>query len=129
MKRKKTSVYRGLCLAGSFLLLLMAVFHGSGFWYVSDTIMKSNADGFLKEIVPVLFAHPSVHLAGLAAFGILALFLQTDAKRVLLLLSALVVLDALLAFYLGGTLPGMSLLLGALCFIVANYFSQQATID
>lgn len=103
----------------------MAIFHGSGFSYINETIMKSNADGFLKEIVPVLFAHPSIHLIGLAAFGILALFLERETKKVLTLLSLIVFVDALLAFYLGGTLPGMLLVVATLCFLVASYVLKR----
>jgi hypothetical protein len=121
----KPKAYIILSLIGSMILLVMAVFHGSGSSYINESIMKSNADGFLKEIVPVLFAHPSIHLVGLSAFGILALFLEKDAKKVLALLSLIVVVDALLAFYLGGTLPGMLLVAAALCFILANYVLKR----
>ena len=99
----------------------MAILHGSGFSYVSETIMQSNTDEFLKEIFPVLFAHPSMHLVGLAAFGILALYLKKESKKVLYLLSLMVIADSLLAFYLGGVLPGVLLMAAALCFITAGY--------
>lgn len=103
----------------------MAVFHGSGFYYVSEAITKSDAEGFLKEIVPILFAHPLIHLVGLAAFGILAFFLKHEAKKVLLLLSALIGIDAVLAFYLGGLLPGILLIVAAIFFIIAILKTNQ----
>jgi hypothetical protein len=119
--QKKTSkVFKVLCIVGSSLLLVMAIFHGSGFFYVKELITQSNAEGFLKDIVPVLFAHPSIHLIGLAAFGILALSLGKEAKKVLWLLSLFIIVDALLAFYLGGILPGFLLIAPALCFIMAS---------
>ena len=123
--KRKLKAYKALCLVGSILLFVMAIFHGSGFFYVSESIMKSNAEGFLKEIVPVLFVHPSIHLIGLSAFGILTIFLNNDNKKVLVLLSLIVIADALLAFYLGGTLPGILLTVAALCFIMASSKYKQ----
>jgi len=108
-----------LILLGSFFLLVMAFFHGSGFTFITQTINDSNTDGFLKEIIPVLFVHPSIHLVGLAAFGVLSLSLTQDAKKVLGLLSSLIIIDALLAFYLGGVLPGSLLLVATTCFVLA----------
>lgn len=119
-KKRISKVSKILCLIGSSLLLIMGAIHGSGFFYVSETIEKSNAEEFLKDIVPALFAHPSIHLAGLSAFGILALFLKQDLRKVTWLLAALVGLDALLGFYLGGTIPGSLLLIAAICFVVAG---------
>ena len=123
--KRKLKAYKALCLVGSILLFVMAIFHVSGFFYVSESIMKSNAEGFLKEIVPVLFVHPSIHLIGLSAFGILTIFLNNDNKKVLVLLSLIVIADALLAFYLGGTLPGILLTVAALCFIMASSKYKQ----
>jgi len=108
------------CLIGSTLLFIMALFHGSGFFYVSNSISKSNAEEFLKDIVPALFAHPSIHLFGLSAFGILALFLKQDLRKLTWLLAILILLDAFLAFYLGGMIPGLLLLIAAICFILAG---------
>jgi len=127
--RKKSKTFRILCLAGSILLFTMAIFHGSGFSYVQDTINESNSEGFLKEIVPILFAHPSIHLIGLAAFGILTLFLDNEMKKILIVLSSLVFIDALLAFYLGGTIPGILLSLAALCFIIAGFILNRNKPD
>lgn len=115
MKPAKT-----LCIIGSVLLLVMAAFHGSGYAFVTEAILESNAEDFLKQIVPALFVHPSIHLVGLAAFGILALFLK-QANKVLILLAILVIADAALAFYLGGVLPGVMLLATASSFAVAGY--------
>jgi len=109
-----------LCWIGSVLLLFMAAFHGSGLLYISDLIQQSNAEDFLKDIVPVLFLHPSLHLASLAGFGILAIFLTQDAGKVLFVLSLIVLVDAGLAFYLGGWLPGSLLTAAALCFGIAG---------
>lgn len=124
-RKTKSKKSRVLILIGSILLTIMAVFHGSGFVYVSDAISKSNSEDFLKEIVPVLFAHPSIHLIGLASFGFLTLFLQYDAKKILFLLSAFVFIDGILAFYLGGIIPGALLSASALCFSIAGFKIDQ----
>lgn len=109
-----------LCSIGSMLLIVMAGFHGSGYSYVNTAIKESNSEIFLKEIVPVLFAHPSIHLVGLAALGILVLFLAQDGGKVLLFLALLVLTDGILAFYLGGTIPGIILVLAAVLFAVSS---------
>jgi hypothetical protein len=112
------------CVTGSTLLLLMGMFHGTGFFYVSEALEKSNAESFLKKIVPVLFAHPSIHLIGLSALGVLALFLKQDRGKLLWSLALLVLIDALLAFYLGGWIPGILLTVAALCFVFSGYKSN-----
>lgn len=113
------------CLIGSIFLLIMGSFHGSGFFYVQEAIEKSNAETFLKDIVPVLFAHPSIHLIGLASFGVLTLFLEKDLRKVTWFLATLILIDALLAFYLGGVLPGVLLALAASSFIFAGFKNQS----
>ncbi len=115
-----SGIAKTFCIVGSILLIMMAVFHGSGYSYVASAIGESDAENFLKQIVPVLFAHPSIHLIELAAFGILAMFLGPAASKVLTLLAALIMVDGALAFYLGGILPGILLFGAALSFIVAS---------
>lgn len=114
-----------LCVIGSILLLVMAIFHGSGHSMVSESIEASDAPEFLKHIVPALFFHASMHLVGLAAFGILALF---NGSRGLSALLAIVVLaDAGLAFYLGGVFAAAMLIVAALFFAVAA--AQRLRVD
>lgn len=119
-KNSTSKVYKPLCITGSLILLVMAFFHGSGYSYISKIIMQSNAEEFLKEIIPILFAHPSIHLIGLAAFGILALFLKKESRKVLFLLTLLIIIDGLLAFYLGVIVAGILLIVAALCFSIAG---------
>ena len=107
------------CAFGIVLLLVMAAFHGSGFFFVSEAITSSNAEPFLKDIVPVLFAHPSIHLLVLAGFGVLAFFLSRDARKLLVLIGIAVFADAGLGFYLGGMIPGSMLSAAALCVVFA----------
>ncbi len=125
----KSKVPKVLCLIGSIFLLVMAIFHGSGFNYVRSTINESNAEEFLKEIVPVLFAHPSIHLIGLAAFGMLCLFLKQEAAKILMLLSFIVLTDAFLAFYLGGILPGVLLMIPTFSFAIGSFYLKWDYID
>ncbi len=112
---------KGFCIAGSLLLLVMAGFHGSGYSYIDQTISASNAPGFLKQIVPALFVHPSIHLLGLTAFGVLPIFQSNGARGVLVILTILVLVDATLAFSLGGMLPGALLSIAAICFGFAGW--------
>lgn len=116
----KSKTYTVLCIVGSVLLVVMAIFHGSGYSFIKETIDASNSEEFLKEIIPTLFVHPSIHLIGLAAFGILAIYVSEGYRKVLLLLSLLIGIDAFLAFNLGGVLPGVLLLISALCFVTAR---------
>ncbi|MEM1326110.1 MAG: hypothetical protein AAGI23_09160 [Bacteroidota bacterium] len=113
---KKRNKY--FCYAGSALLLFMAIFHGSGFNFVKASIESSNADSFLKDIVPALFAHPSIHLMGLTAFGLLSTTME-QPRKVLVLLALLIFVDAALGFYLGGLIPGAFLSSAAILFILA----------
>jgi len=46
-----SGISKTLCIIGSVLLIVMAVFHGSGYSYVADAIGESDAEGFLKQIV------------------------------------------------------------------------------
>ncbi len=117
---KTSKASKMYCITGSLLLVIMGVFHGSGFFYVSDAMQASNAEAFLKDIVPALFAHPSIHLIGLAAFGVLAVFLKQELRKLSWLLALLIALDALLAFYLGGMIPGFLLVAAAACFVTAG---------
>jgi len=115
----KTS--RILTITGIAMLLIMAAFHGSGFWYVRTSIQSSDASGFLKDIVPALFAHPSYHLLAMAAFGTLALFQPQSARPILLLVGVLILGDAVLGFVLGGLVPGLLLVGAAACFGLAGF--------
>ena len=119
-KNKQKNLFKVFCILGSSLLIIMALFHGSGFFYISESIETSNAEGFLKDIVPLLFVHPSLHLIALASLGFLTLVLTSDAGKVLRTLSIIVIVDALLAFYLGAWLPGVLLTLSTLFYALAS---------
>ena len=111
-------------IIGIVLLTALAIFHGSGILYVTEIIAQSNTEDFIKEIFPVLFAHPSFHLLGLAALGVLTLSMKQEARKISVFISILVILNSLFAFYLGAVLPGVLLLVAAASFLV-GFRSQK----
>lgn len=112
-------------LIGSLLLFLMAGFHASGYSYVVGLFNESNAESFLKDIFPTLFAHPSIHLAGVAGLGVLSLFMKDGARLLLIGLGIFVAVDAFLGFLVGGLIPGIALSLVVIAFFLAA-FSKDA---
>ncbi len=116
---KSTKWIKVLHLTASTLLLLMAGFHASGTQYVSGVMLESNASPFLKEIFPVLFILPSLHLLGLAVLGIWALQFGNARRKIAWFIAASVMITTLLAFYLGAILPGGILLTTFLIFTIA----------
>lgn len=110
---KITQISSGI---GCALLILMALFHASGMNYVCDLMQQSNAKPFLKEIFPVLFAHPSLQLFGLAGLGIVTYFMKQEINKILLFIAVMVGVDSLLALYLGAIIPGILLLFATLVF-------------
>lgn len=115
-----TRAARILCVVGCILLLVTAIFHGTGYSGVSDAISASNASAFLKRAVPGLWAHFSIHLAVLAAFGVLVSFSAHGARSLVALLALAVAADAALVFSLAGFFAGVALLVAAaLCFALA----------
>lgn len=115
----KNSITKTSTIVDCVLLSGMALFHGSGIIYVTELVQQSNAKPFIKEIFPVLFVHPSIHLLGLAALGILTLFMKYEIGKILLFISILVFINAVLAFFLNATIPGILLILSAFIFGLA----------
>jgi len=120
----KNKIPKIFTIIGIVLLIVMGAFHGSGINYVNGLITESNADDLLKAIVPVLFAHPSIHLIGMAGMGVLTFFMKHEQGKVLFAIGLFILVDAALAFYLGGILPGVLLSSAALSFIFAGIKSQ-----
>ena len=115
------------CVIGSVLLLVTAVLHGSGYFQVSDAISKSNASAFLKDVVPGLWAHFSIHLVILAAFGIVLAFSRHRTRALTALLALAAAADAAWAFSLAGFFVGVALpIAAALCFAVAALAPNQS---
>ena len=107
-------------IVDSVLLIVMALFHGGGMNYVSDLMQQSDTESFLKEMIPVLFAHPSIYLLGLSMLGIVTLNMGQEIRKVLFAIAALIVVDALIAFNLSAIIPGALLLVAAFCFLIGG---------
>lgn len=105
--------------------MIIALFHGSGINYVSELVENSDADDLIKSIFPVLFILPTLQLLGLAIFGWVATTLKHQANKILIPLSLLVLADALLAFYLNATVPGIILLIPAALFMLSAYTNSK----
>ncbi len=110
-----------MCIIGILLLLFIALFHASGFNYISGLVESSKVSDLIKSIFHVLFILPTIQLIGLATFGIMALYLKEEANKILIPLAVLVLVDALLAFYLNALIPGLVLAVPAILFGIAAY--------
>ena len=123
INRKKTS--KALCITGSGLLLIMGIFHGSGINYLNNMVQTSNSPELIKNIFPVLFIFPTIQLVGLAIFGVIASNMKRQANKILIPLSIFVLIDAILAFYLSATIPGLVLLVPFFIFILVAYWNKK----
>lgn len=112
----KSKITKIATIIGSTLLVIMAIFHISGIGYVSNLVQQSNTEPIVKTIFPVLFAHPSVQLFGLAGSGIWTLFSGKGIKNSLLFIAVMVCIDAAFAFYLGAAVPGILLMFAVITF-------------
>ncbi|MEL7004982.1 MAG: hypothetical protein AAFN93_19915 [Bacteroidota bacterium] len=116
-----------LCIIASILLLIMALFHGSGINYVNDIVKASNVEGFIKDIFPVLFILPTIQLIGLAVFGFIAISMKQLAYKILIPVSTFAFIDALFAFYLNAIIPGLILILPTVLYMLAAYWYKSSS--
>ena len=122
----RNSVSKYLCITGSILLLVMAIFHGSGINYVNSLVQESDVSDLIKRIFHVLFILPTIQLIGFAIFGIVASFMKHQANRILVPLASLVLIDAFLGFYLGAVVPGIILMIPSVIFGVVAYVRRSS---
>ena len=116
-----TRVAKILCIIGCVVLLVTAVFHGTGYTAVSDAVSELSSSG-LKAALPGMWLHFSIHLATLIAFGLLALFSTHGTRSLVALIALVVAADATLVFYFIGFFAGVALLVAAsLCFALAAF--------
>ena len=109
-----------LCAFGCVLLLVTAIFHGTGYPAVRDAMEASSIPAFFKSSLPGVWLHFSIHLVVLIFFGVLALFSSHGARSLLSLLALAVAADAALVFSVAGFFAGVTLLIAAaLCFALA----------
>ena len=118
-----------LCMIGSGLLLAKAIFHGSGINYINNMVNASDLPGFIKGVFPVLFILPTIQLVGFAVFGLIASYMKTQANKILIPLSVLILIDAILAFYLKAIIPGVILLVPFLFFMLVAYSNNKISLD
>jgi len=118
---KWNSISKYLCVVGSVLLLIIAVFHGSGLNYVSGLVQESDVSDLIKKIFPVLFILPTLQLIGFAILGWIASSMKQQANKVLIPIALFVLIDAFLGFYLGAIIPGLILMIPALLFGVVAW--------
>ncbi|MEL6252374.1 MAG: hypothetical protein AAFR87_10230 [Bacteroidota bacterium] len=116
-----------ICYIASSLLIIMGIFHGSGINYLTEIVQDSNVSDLVKDIFPVLFIIPSIQLIGLAVLGIMVASMGKYAYRILLLLTILVLIDAILAFYLNALIPGLILSIPAFMFLFASVRLSSAS--
>ncbi|MDT0606013.1 hypothetical protein [Croceitalea rosinachiae] len=116
----KSKITKISTIIGCILLIVMALFHTSEIYYVTDLIQQSNSEPFIKEIFPVLFVHPSLQLFGLAGLGILTLFMKHEIEKILFFITILVFIDSILAFFLGAIIPGILLVLSSSAFCLSG---------
>ncbi len=112
-------------IIGSSILLLVAVIHGFGTEYVTGLINSSNLNAFIKEIFPVVFIHPSIHLIGIAILGFYSLSLGASGSRIFKILGLLIAFDSGMAFYLKELAPALILLSAAICLFMAGVVSKK----
>lgn len=121
----KSKITKTSTIIGCTLLIIMALFHGSGIFYVTDLIQQSDTEPFIKEIFPILFAHPSIQLLGLAGLGIVTLFMKYEIDKILVFIAILVFIDSILAFLLGATIPGVLLVFSSSAFVLGGIKSPK----
>ncbi|MEM1338875.1 MAG: hypothetical protein AAF634_10850 [Bacteroidota bacterium] len=114
-----------LIIIGSGLLLVLALFHGSGFVFVVDKMNQSNAASFLKEIMPVLFLQPSINLLSLACFAGITIFLKERGFPVLVLVCIFSGINLVFALYLEAYVPGAIMFMALACFLLAMRYHKS----
>lgn len=114
-----------LSLIAITLLLFMGAFHLSGTTYIIGLMQESNAKDFLKSIFGVLFVHPSLHLIMLTVLAIITRSLKGQTWKIYYFIGGCVLVDGIVAFYLGAILPGILLLLPAIAFLYIGMKQQK----
>ena len=93
------------CALGVLFVLAIAGLHASGFERFTDQMNQTDASSMLKDMFPVLYLMPSLYLAALAAFGILAMVDRRSRRSICVILAPAVLLAGALALLLGEWLP------------------------
>jgi hypothetical protein len=128
MLKSSSKSIRALCTVAGGLLIVMGIFHGSGINYVNGLVQESDVSQLVKRVFPVLFILPSFQLIGLGIIGLLA-SKHPVRPSILLTLSLLVMVDAVLAFWLNALLPGIVLFIPCLLYGAAAWNARQNSVS
>jgi len=114
-------IARWLIVAGSVVLFLTALLHGSGYVQVSRVVEKSAMKPFLVGGFKALWLMFSIHLLVLSAVFIVAS--QTPkGKRLVLLCTLIPAFDTILLFHFVGVFIGTIALAVATLLLLAGWF-------
>jgi hypothetical protein len=118
-------IARWLIVAGSLVLFLTALLHGSGYAEISRVVEKSDMKPFLIGGFKALWLMFSIHLLVLSAIFIV--MSQTPKGRRLVLLCTLIpAFDTMLLFHFVGVLIGtVALAVATLLFLVGGFLLPE----
>ena len=114
-------IARWLILAGSVVLFLTALLHGSGYVRISGMLGKSGMIPFVTGGLTALWLMFSVHLVVLSAVFIAA-SLAPNGKRLVLLCTLIPACDTILLFHFVGVFIGTAALAVATLLFLAGGF-------
>lgn len=117
---------RLLVWTGSAVLLVTAIFHGSGYGSIIEAAQTPEIDPLIASVLRPLWLFPSLHWVMLAALAILAVAHPSRLSRYVLLVCALVVgFDAgLLLVFLGPFVGEAMLAAAALLFVAGSLLTD-----
>lgn len=118
-------IARWLIVAGSLVLFLTALLHGSGYAEISRVVEKSDMKPFLIGGFKALWLMFSIHLLVLSAIFIVTS--QTPKGRRLVLLCTLIpAFDTMLLFHFVGVFIGtVALAVATLLFLVGGFLLPE----
>ena len=121
-------IARWLIVAGSLVLFLTALLHGSGYAEISRVVEKSDMKSFLIDVFKALWLMFSIHLLVLSAIFIVAS--QTPKGRRLVLICTLIpAFDTLLLFHFVGVFIGtVALAVATLLFLVGGLLLPEGEV-
>ena len=113
------------CALGVLFVLAIAILHATGFERFTNEMNQTDASTMMKDMFPVLYLMPSLYLAALAAFGVLAMLDRRSRRSICLILAPAVLLAGALALLLGEWLPLVVMGVGAGFFALAALMKTQ----
>ena len=118
-------IARWLIVAGSLVLFLTALLHGSGYAEISRVVEKSDMKSFLIDVFKALWLMFSIHLLVLSAIFILA-SRTPKGRRLVLLCTLIPAFDTMLLFHFVGVFIGtVALTVATLLFLVGGFLLPE----